>query len=233
MNIIIPAAGRGSRFHKTHSVPKPLIPVNGMCMITRAILSLEIKGQYNFIVKRDEFLRQTTDAIYASCIDPNIIVIDETTEGSAVSALMFENKIDADSELIVVNCDQILDWESDIALNHMREYDGAVVSIKSNDPKHSFARVNNDLVEEIVEKKPISDNALTGIHYWKRSGYFFDSARKMIENNDRTNGEFYVGPTYNYLIRDGLGIGIYEVSDKEFYPVGTPEDLERYLNETK
>jgi NDP-sugar pyrophosphorylase family protein len=195
MNIIIPAAGRGSRFHKTHSLPKPLIPINGVHMITRAILSLGIKGKYNFIVREDEYLRQTKDAIYAACINPNIITVNETTEGSAVSALMFENDIDTESELIIVNCDQILDWDSNIALNHMREYDGAVVTIKSTDPKHSFARVNNELVEEIVEKNPISDNALTGIHYWNRAGYFFDSARRMIDNNDRTNGEIYVGPT--------------------------------------
>lgn len=233
MNIIIPAAGQGTRFRVTHSMPKPLIPVNGVPMITRAILSLGIKGQYNVVIRENEFTRQTKDAIYASCVNPNIIMTPNITEGAASAALLAEGMVDNDSELIIINSDQILDWDADLALSHMRQFDGAVVVFKNNDPKHSYAKVDNNLVKNIVEKNPISDCALTGIHYWKRAGYFFDSARRMINNDDRTNGEFYVAPTYNYLINDGLTIGTYEVTDKEFHPIGTPEDLERYLNESK
>ena len=41
----------------------------------------------------------------------------------------------------------------------------AVVTYKSRNKKNSFAKVKNDLVLKIVEKKVISNNALIGIHY--------------------------------------------------------------------
>ena len=234
INVIVLLAGEGKRFKDANYVlPKPLIPVNGKPMITRAIESLGIDGRYCFVVRKDEHLSQTLDAINLVVTDPIIVEVDKTTEGAAASALLLEHLIDSDSELIIVNCDQIMNWESEHAIKCMRKYDGALVTIKSTDPKHSFARVEDNLVEEVVEKNPISDCALTGIHYWSRAGYFFNSAKRMIQNDNRTNNEFYVGPTYNYLIDDGLDIGCYEITDNEFFPVGTPNDLERYLNESK
>jgi NDP-sugar pyrophosphorylase family protein len=234
INVIVLLAGEGKRFKDANYVlPKPLIPVNGKPMITRAIESLDIDGRYCFVVRKDEHLQQTLDAIKQVVTDPVIIEVDKTTEGAAASALLLEQHIDPDDELIIVNCDQIMNWESEHAIKCLRKFDGALVTIKSTDHKHSFARVENRLVTEVVEKNPISDCALTGIHYWNRAEYFFSSAKQMIQNNDRTNNEFYVGPTYNYLISHGLDIGMYEITSDEFYPVGTPHDLERYLNESK
>ena len=51
----------------------------------------------------------------------------------------------------------------------------------------------------------------------------------MIANNDRCNNEFYVGSTYNYMIKDNLQVGIYHVPNQQYIPVGTPEDFETYL----
>jgi len=56
------------------------------------------------------------------------------------------------------------------------------------------------------------------------------SALEMIEKNDTApNGEFYVGPTYNYLIDSGKNIGIYHIPNYQHNAVGEPEDLERFL----
>lgn len=233
MNVIILSAGEGSRFRHTHAVPKPLIPINGVPMITMAIKTFGVVANYFFVVKENDYLNRTLAAINDGCKNANIITVKETTEGAASSALLLETYIDTDEELIITNCDQIMNWDSNQALTCMREYDGAVVTYKDNDPKHSYAKIKNGLVEEIREKELISNNALTGIHYWARASYFFDSANRMIANDERVNNEFYIAPTYNYLISDGLDIGIFEVTDKEFYPVGTPKDLERYLNESR
>ena len=55
------------------------------------------------------------------------------------------------------------------------------------------------------------------------------SCQQMIEQNSRSNGEFYVAPVYNWAILDGKKIGIGMVD--EIYELGTPEYLERYLSE--
>jgi hypothetical protein len=60
--------------------------------------------------------------------------------------------------------------------------------------------------------------------------FFVASARMMIGADDRApNGEFYVGPTYNYMINQGLKVGIYHIPNAQHHPVGVPEDLERYI----
>jgi len=51
----------------------------------------------------------------------------------------------------------------------------------------------------------------------------------MIEENSRTNGEFYVAPVYNWAVRDGKKIAISQVD--KVYELGTPEYLEKYLHE--
>ena len=77
-------------------------------------------------------------------------------------------------------------------------------------------------------KKVISNNATAGYYYWKKGSDFVKYTEQMIEQNSRTNGEFYVAPVYNWAIRDGKKIGIGMVD--EIYELGTPEYLEEYLN---
>jgi NDP-sugar pyrophosphorylase family protein len=236
MNIVIPMAGNGSRFSNAgYSLPKPLIMLNGVPMIARAIDSLGIQGRYHFIVRNNEFLEDTLEAIHTICEHPIIIAIAEVSAGAAASALLFREYIDNDDELVIANCDQIMNWNSNAALSTFRKYDGAVVTIHSTDQKHSYVKLGADGVATVfAEKIVISDTALTGIHYWKHGKSFVRTASKMIADNDRaSNGEFYIAPTYNYMIAENKSIGIYPVSDNEFYPVGTPNDLERYLNEVE
>lgn len=231
MQILIPMAGRGSRFEKeNYTLPKPLISVNGKPMIFRAIESLGIYGNYYFIIRSGQFEDLIKTTLKECCEFSTIIDIDYVTEGAACSALLCRDHIDFEDELLMINCDQIMHWNSNAALTELRKYDGAVVTIKSTDPKHSFIKLDsNGLAIELAEKTPISNNALTGIHYWKKAKYFIDSADQMIEDNFRVNGEFYVAPTYNYMIKAGLKVGSYKLNNEEFYPVGTPSDLNFYL----
>jgi NDP-sugar pyrophosphorylase family protein len=185
INIVIPAAGDGSRFKHHYAMPKPLIPINGIPMIAAAIKSLNIQARYHFVLKDNEYLQETIEAISTEITESNIIKVSSTTQGAAASVLLLEDHIDSSSELIVANCDQIMKWDSVSALRAMRCYDGAVVTYKNTNPKNSFARVIDGLVEEIKEKEVIGNIALTGIHYWAKAGYFFDSAKRMIERDDR------------------------------------------------
>ena len=56
---------------------------------------------------------------------------------------------------------------------------------------------------------------------------------KMIENDLRVNGEFYVAPVYNMLISDGYKVGVHNIGscDDTMFGLGTPEDLEEYINQ--
>ena len=52
----------------------------------------------------------------------------------------------------------------------------------------------------------------------------------MIERNIRVNGEFYVCPVYNVAIEHGRNVYPFYVD--KMWGLGTPEDLNAYLNRT-
>jgi dTDP-glucose pyrophosphorylase len=227
-------AGKGSRFKDTHQVPKPLIDINGKPMIVRALESLGFDGDYYFIVKNDEFYDETISAITSVIPNPHIIKINDYTDGAARSALLTKYHINNLQELIIANCDQIMSYNPMQVLKRLRENYGSVITVQDSDPKHSYARIGPDgFVTEIVEKQVVSNQALVGIHYWKFGHGFVNSIEHMIHTEQTQNGEYYVGPTYNYLIEKGWKIGCVEIPKHQYNPVGTPIDLNKYLDENR
>ena len=56
MNVLIPMAGRGSRFAtQGYTFPKPLIDVKGKPMIQVVTENLNIKANYTFIVQKEHY----------------------------------------------------------------------------------------------------------------------------------------------------------------------------------
>lgn len=231
MNIVIPMGGKGSRFPSNLYPHKPLIDILGKPMIVRALESLKIKGNYYFIIRRDINTEMVKDIIQNSIGLSRFIEIDKTTEGPACSALLFKDYIDNDEELIIANCDQIMEWNSKIFLQVASNYAGCVVTYYSTTEKNSYIKVDrNGLGVELREKIVISNIGLNGIHYWRKGKYFVHSAQMMISQNDRApNGEFYIAPTYNYMIKYGHPVGIYHIPNEQHHSVGDPEDLNKYL----
>ena len=229
-------AGLGSRFlKKGYKLPKPLIEINGLPMIHLVLESLMIEGKYFFVV-RPELDTELVHAVIKSKISNyEFIISEDVTEGPACSVLLCEDKLDKNDELVVTNCDQIMEWDSSLFLDSSRKNDGTVVTYFSNTPKNSYAKINNlNQVLEIREKEVISNVSLNGIHYWKKALFFINSAKQMIRENDRApNGEFYVGPTYNYMISAGQKVGIYHIPNNQHHPVGTPSDLKLYESYAK
>jgi NDP-sugar pyrophosphorylase family protein len=226
-------AGLGSRFPKEkYFLPKPLIDVNGKPMILRAIESLNLPGQYIFILRVDEFTNIIKTVISSVVKDSAFYLVDKTTEGPACSALLCKDIINNDDELVIANCDQIMEWNSQLFLHNVRLYDGAVVTYHSDTDKNSYVKLDkNGKAVEFREKQVISNISLNGIHYWKCGKFFVDSAESMIAANDRApNGEFYIAPTYNYMIKNKLDVGIFHIPNEQHHAVGVPVDLERYLH---
>lgn len=233
LNVVIPMAGLGSRFADAgYSFPKPLIDVNNKPMIQSVVDSLGIVANYIYIVQQEHYdkynLQEILERITPNC---RIIKIDGLTEGAAVTVLKAKSFIDNDSQLILANSDQIIDWDSrDFMYQmHTKNLDAGIVTFESSHPKWSYARVDeNGLVNEVAEKRPISNLATVGVYYWKKGSDFVKYAEQMIAANKRVNNEFYVCPVFNEAISDKKRIETFDVN--KMYGIGTPEDLERYLN---
>lgn len=232
LNVLIPMAGAGARFAQAgYTFPKPLIQVQDKPMIQVVIDNLQLDANFIFVVQKLHIEKYNIDSMLKLMI-PNctVVVTDGVTEGAACTALLAKDFIDNQNPLFFANSDQYVEWNPIEFMYMMQETDadGGIVTFKDKHPKWSFARVDsNELVVEVAEKKPISDNATVGYYYWKHGSDFVKYAEQMIEKNIRVNNEFYVCPVFNQAIEEGKKIRIYQA--KKMYGLGTPEDLQAYL----
>lgn len=227
-------AGLGTRFSAVgYEDIKPLIPIYGKPMIQHSVESVGLDGNWVFIVQRDHRIQYNLDEVLTS-ICANCTIIDTgggITEGAACSVLLAEKYIDNQNPLIIINSDNIIGWDSEEVFDDFmtNESDGLILCFKATESKWSFAKLGtNGYVDQVAEKDPISDNATTGLYIWKRGADFVSAAKGMISKNIRTNNEFYLCPVYNENIEMGQKIAVHMV--KYMHGVGTPEDLDYFLN---
>ena len=233
MNVLIPMAGAGSRFEKAgYTFPKPLIDVNGKPMIQAVVDNLNIDAKHIFIVQKyhhDKYnLHNMLSTISPGC---EVVTVDGVTEGAACTTLLAKEFIDNDEPLLMANSDQFIEWDSNQFMYSMMgdTIDAGMATFKASHPKWSYARLNDDgFVCEVAEKNPISDIATVGIYYWSKGSDYVKYAEQMIKKDIRINNEFYVCPVFNEAISGGKKIKIYNI--EKMWGLGTPEDLQYYLN---
>ena len=233
LNIVIPMAGRGSRFANAgYKMPKPLIDVNGKPMIAWVTENIRPKCEYRFIyICQQEHLEKYNLADLLNRLAPGcqIVTVDHITEGAACTVLLAEKYIDNDEPMMMANSDQYVDTDINVYLAEQQGCDGLIMTMPANHPKWSYIRYNDEgLVTLVREKEVISDEATVGIYNYAHGKDFVKYAHQMIEKDIRVNGEFYVAPVYNEMIEDGKEIRFKDVGVK-MHGLGTPEDLEAFL----
>jgi NDP-sugar pyrophosphorylase family protein len=239
LNIVLPMAGRGSRFTEAgYELPKPLIPVHGVPMIKVVVdnLTPECEHRFIFIAQQEHIDKyDLTTKLKSYAKNTEVIGINGITEGQVCTALLAKKFFDNDEPLMNANSDQFIDFDINEYLDAMdsRSLDGMIMTMKSQDPKWSYAKTDeNGYVVETAEKKVISPDATVGIYNFKRGSDLVRSAEQMIADNIRVNNEFYTCPCYNYLIREGRRIGIYSIGEEYngMYGLGIPRDLDFFMN---
>jgi NDP-sugar pyrophosphorylase family protein len=237
LNIVIPMAGRGSRFQEAgYAFPKPLIDVKGKTMIEVVVKNLKPKGghRFVFICQREHVQKYDLYNILKNATGGNfeIVQIDGITEGAACTVLSGIEFINNTDELLIANSDQFISLDINDFLSAARtgEKDGLIMTFEASHPKWSYARVDaNGVVLETAEKKVISPNATVGIYWYRHGEDFVNAAQSMIKKNVRSNNEFYVCPTYNEMVLAGKKTYIYPIDVEKMHGLGTPEDLEAFL----
>ena len=237
LQIVIPMAGRGSRFaQQGYRLPKPLIPIHGVPMTRLVIENLRPARphRFTFICQRshlDEFGLEAHLRDWAPGCE--VLGIDRVTEGAACTVLLAKGAIDGGDALMIANCDQYVDVAIDDYLADMdrRDLDGLIMTMKANDPKWSYVGFDEaGRVSTVVEKRVISDEATVGIYNYRYGRDFVAAAEAMVARNLRVNNEFYVAPAYNLLLERGQTLGVYSIGTEGagMYGLGIPEDLAKF-----
>jgi dTDP-glucose pyrophosphorylase len=237
INVVIPIGGAGSRFARSgFTKTKPFIDVAGKAMIERVLENLVFPNANYIIIARRDQIDSELDLVseIKKKYRATFILLDRLTEGTACSVLYARSLINNDTPLLIANSDQIVDFNLIAFIEDAlaRNLDGSILTFKdvSRNPKWSFALLDNSgMVQEVQEKKAISEFATVGIYLYNRGEDFVEAAIEMILQQDKVNSEYYTCPTYNYLIKANKKIGIYVIPAESMHGVGTPEDLQAYL----
>lgn len=231
-NLLIPIAGEAKRFkEKNYHAPKPLIMVKDRMMIDLALDSIDLTEAHIIFCVRKEHVRSfAIDKIlkqkYGQDID--IIVVDKLTQGTLCTCLLAENLINNDIPLVIYTPD--VEFKPKFDPSQINQ-DGFLLTFRANNPAHSYLQHNSfGFVCQAAEKEVISNQAAVGVYCFRRGEWFVKYAKETIEKNIKTNGEFYVCPIYNLMIRDGLLVKSQEV--EKMFVLGTPEDLDFYIEKT-
>ena len=228
MIVVMPIGGRGTRFKQTgYTFPKVLIPVRNKPMLQWAVESLNMPwAEHVFVVAREDVEAYPIEQMCQKLVQQAQVVIEEERKGAAAAVLLGLEGVAPNRPLLIANCDQWLEWDS----NHFMRaacalgVDGMIPVFRSVHPKWSYARVEKGLVVEVAEKRPISPWATCGLYYWRQMGQFIDAAHSMmLDDSKRINGDWYVAPVYNELIREGGQVMAYD--KLTMWSMGTPEDL--------
>jgi len=239
INIVIPMAGAGSRFAQAgYEKPKPFIDVNGKPMIVRVLENMACPNARFILVARKEHIDAEPQLVKQIEEEFNAIFIpiDKLTEGSACTILYARKYINNQNPLLIANSDQIVDIDIAKFIDDCasRQLDGSILTFidQARDPKWSFAKIDaRGMVTEVQEKKAISEFATVGIYLYTHGSDFVDAALDMFIERDRVNNEYYTCPSYNYAIRNGGKFGIYNIDVQTMHGIGTPADLNIYLNQ--
>jgi UDP-N-acetylglucosamine diphosphorylase / glucose-1-phosphate thymidylyltransferase / UDP-N-acetylgalactosamine diphosphorylase / glucosamine-1-phosphate N-acetyltransferase / galactosamine-1-phosphate N-acetyltransferase len=233
MKVVVPMAGRGSRFaNSSFSRPKPLIEVLGKPMFTWAIESLDGMDYSEIIVialkeHESQFgLRELMNKYVK--VPFQLVLIDEVTEGQLCTVLAAKPLIQTSESLLIIASDTLIEGDMLADLVKEEDIDGIISVLNLPGEQWSFAKVDSDgKVIEVAEKTRISDWASTGMYYFKSGANFVEEAERLINRNERTRGEFYIMPLYQKLIDSGLNIRIAKA--KNMWDMGTPEALAQFV----
>lgn len=239
MNIVVLLAGSSDDFiEKGHSYPKYLLEIQNEPIIQRVIKSLETLGaKINFIIRKednDKFYFGDTLKILSP--KANVIEVENTTKGAACTALFAIEEINNDKELLVINGDQLIKADINLAVEDFRKrkLDGGIITFNSVHPRWSYVLLNDDgTVAQTSEKRPISNNATAGCYYYKKGSDFVKACMSVIEKDVQVNGLYYISSTYNEMILEQKKIGTFEIARKDYISFANFQMYENYITQRK
>ena len=242
LSLLIPAAGKGSRFSDIGiDIPKPLIPVWDMPMLLWVIANFPLQPQDRVIVlsqsshavptKLSDFLKNVSFAV-------EFVEIDYWTDGPAHSLEILLSDVAPDSPVICANSDQFVFEGLDSFANEVRQgnTEGQILTMEASSNAWSYVgRASNGKINRVVEKVEISKEATVGVYGWSTSTICRDALAWQRSIGQKVNNEFYVAPSYHHLIEQKLEISTHSVGihGEGVHGLGTPSDLEHFLTLAK
>lgn len=249
MQILIPMAGQGQRFteagYETH---KPVLPtfdrhtgkkIPMVVCATGDLPGIEENGKNITFIDRtfhkEDGVEDTIKKHYPSC---QFINVENLTEGQACTCMLAEESLNMDDELLIAGCDNGMICDNDKFNTLRHECDVIVFTYRNNEAVLKkpdaygwmITDSNNDItglsIKKAISDDPMRDHAVVATFWFKKASIFVEATKKMIAEDDRINGEFYVDETIKHVMELGYHAKVFEID--RYICWGTPDDYEEY-----
>ena len=219
-SIILLANGKGTRFQSDFKeIPKPLIKYQNLTLIEWSLRALEsiLPNAYDdlIVVSKYDSVRNFINKEF------NIKVFDPGPTNSPAETILNSITLWNDTEILyTLDCDVFFEGKCINSLSPFTLY-----TVNSNSENFSYVKLDNDgIVNDIIEKKVISNNAIVGFYSFetdKLKCFFKTSNFKELASKR----EVFLSD----IVRDQIKRGIkYSISSVVNYKsLGTPLDLKQ------
>lgn len=249
MKILIPMAGEGKRFQEAgykHSKPS----IMTYCIRTGKLEPMVVcaakdlpgvspDGSNIIFVERIFHSEDgTEEKIKDFFPKAKFITVDKLTEGQACTCLLAENEIEKNEELLIAGCDNGMVFDGQKFDTERAECDVLVFTFRGDEAVNKNPNVygwmkvddKNNIVGTSIKKAisatPIKDHAVVATFWFREGNIFLKAAEKMIQENDRINGEYYVDKVIDHVLDLGYRAKVFEID--RYIGWGTPKDYEEY-----
>lgn len=233
--LIVPAAGRGSRFAKFRQhQPKPLIELEGRPFFWWAVESVRrmtTLRQIVFVVLEEHVKNFAIDEKIKNYYpDATVVPIPHVTSGAAETAKIGIEALRSPGMVTINDCDHaFIGHDVPAMLKALQgSMEGALMCFRSSDPAYSYLKLGlNGEVVGTVEKQVASPFAIAGCYLFAESERFhevYEEYRKVCPY-----GELFLSGMFNLLAKNHSEIGVLEL--ERHCSFGTPEEKSKISKE--
>lgn len=254
VRILIPMAGAGQRFADAgYRVHKPAIMTidrntgKEKPMVVCATADLPgVAADGSNVIYVDRTFHKTDgveNVIHAYYPGASFITVDHLTEGQACTCMLAEDHLDPEAPLLIAGCDNGMDIDRDEFDTLTQECDCIVFTYRHNEAvlanpnaygwmiADEEGNITGTSIKKAISDTPMEDPAVVATFWFRRAGIFLEATKKMIAENDRVNGEFYVDQVAKHVLDLGYRAKIFDI--RRYVGWGTPADYEGYQKSWK
>ncbi len=249
VRILIPMAGAGQRFADAgYTVHKPAIMIvdretgQEKPMVVCATKDLPgVAANGSNVIYVDRTFHKTDgveDTIRAWYPQAEFITVDHLTEGQACTCMLAEPYLDPEEPLLIAGCDNGMDIDREAFDALTKECDCIVFTYRHNEAvlanpnaygwmiADRDGTITGTSIKKAISDTPMEDPAVVATFWFRKAKVFTEATKKMIAEDDRINGEFYVDQTVKHVLDLGYRAKIFDID--RYVGWGTPADYEGY-----
>ncbi len=247
--ILIPMAGAGQRFADAgYKVHKPAIMTvdrrtgQEKPMVVCATADLPgLAADGGNVIYVDRTFHKTDGveaAIRSYYPKAEFITVDHLTEGQACTCMLAEDSLDPAEPLLIAGCDNGMDIDREAFDALTRVCDCIVFTYRHNEAvlanpnaygwmiADADGNITGTSIKKAISDTPMEDPAVVATFWFRQARIFTEATKKMIAEDDRINGEFYVDQVVKHVLELGYTAKIFDID--RYVGWGTPADYENY-----